>query len=147
MKCLLFAPSINASKKSDREPRSTTGVAGDANRIDISAGKTRKWDSRAKVALPDHRAGRGVERVNVIRFCDGNNHRSTGTPLDVERLRVNIAGNRAIKVEVARQASGSGRRKGGVDVHSVAGKIVVLLDHVDLRIDSRNHTPHDAGEK
>ena len=102
---------------------------------------------RAKVALPNHRAGRGVERVNVIGFGDGNNHRPTGTALDVERLRVNIAGNRAIKVEVARQASGSGRRKGRVDVQPVAGKIVVLLDHVDLRVDSRNHTPHDAGEK
>ena len=89
----------------------------------------------------------GVERVNVIGFCDGNNHRPTGTALDVERLRVNIAGNRAIKVEVTRQASGSGRRKGRVDVQPVAGKIVVLLDHIDLRVDSRNHTPHDADEK
>jgi len=104
-------------------------------------------NGRAKVALPDHRAGRGVERVNVIGFGDGNNHRPTGTALDIERLRVNVAGNRAIKVEIARQASGSDRRKGRVDVQPVAGKIIVLLDHIDLSVDSRNRTPHDAGEK
>ena len=50
-----------------------------------------------------HCAGHGIERVNVIGFCDGNNHRPIGAALDVERLRVNIAGNRAIKVEVTRQ--------------------------------------------
>ena len=39
-----------------------------------------------------------------------------GTILDVQGLGVNVAGNRAIKVEVARQTRGSDRRKGRVDV-------------------------------
>src|SRR4026208_1310212 len=120
--------------------------AGDAKWIDISTGKAGS-NRRAKVALPNHRAGRRIERVNIIGFGDGNNHGPTGTALDVERLRVNIAGNRAIKVEVARQTSGSGRRKGRIDVPPITGKIVVLLDHVHLRVESRNHTPDDASEK
>ncbi len=98
-------------------------------------------------SLPDHRAGRGIERVNVIGFCDGNDHRPTGTALDVQRLRVNVPGNRAIKVQIARQAGRSVRRKGRVDVKPVAGKIVVLLDHIDLRVCLQNRTPQAGNEK
>ena len=53
---------------------------------------------RAKVALPDHGAACGVKRVNIIRCGNSNNHRAVRTALDVKRLRMNVADDRAIKV-------------------------------------------------
>ena len=85
-------------------------------------------------ALPDHRARRGIKRINIIRFGDSNDHRPVRTALDVKRLRVNVARDRAIEVQVARQIGRVARRKCGIDVNAVAGRIVVLLRDVDLRI-------------
>src|SRR5882724_7500080 len=111
--------------------------ASDPNRIDVTARKTGS-NGRAYVALPNHCSGRGVERINVIRFGDGNNHRPTETALDVQRLPVNVPGNRAVEVKVTSQASSSRRRKSCVDVDAVAGKIVVLLSDVHLRVCRKN---------
>ena len=44
----------------------------------------------------------GIKRINIIRFGDGNDHRPVRAALDVKRLRVNVAHDRAIEVEVAR---------------------------------------------
>ena len=69
-----------------------------ANRINVAAWKTGR-DRRSDVgALPNHCAGRGVERINIIRCGNSNNHRPVRTALDVKRLRMNVADDRAIKV-------------------------------------------------
>ena len=52
---------------------------------------------RAKVALPDHGAACGVKRVNIIRCSNSNNHRPVRPALDVKRLRMDVAHDRAIK--------------------------------------------------
>ena len=65
--------------------------AGDAERADIAARKTGS-DWRTDIALPNHRARNGVERVDIIRFCHHNNPRPAArATFDVKRLRVNIA--------------------------------------------------------
>ena len=85
----------SGSEIDDRRPS-------DASRINIAARKTRS-DRRANIgALPDHRAGRGVERINIVRLGYANDHRPIRAALDVQGLSVDVAGNRAVKVQVAR---------------------------------------------
>src|SRR4029077_14812356 len=99
------------------------------------------WDGRANIgAAPDHQAGRGVERINSIRFGYGNGHRAIWTAFDVKGLSINVAYDRAIEAKVARQVRRGGRRKGRIDVNAVAGRIVVFLGDVDLRTRTRNET-------
>ena len=102
MKCFLGAPSINASKKSDRDARSTTGVPMMPTGLMFPHGRPEVTGGPMS-ALPNHRAGNGVERINIIRFGDGNDHRAVWAALDVKRLRVNVAEDRAVKVQVADQ--------------------------------------------
>ena len=45
----------------------------------------------------------GIERINIVRFRHRNDHRPIRAALDVKRLGVNVAGDRAVKVQVARQ--------------------------------------------
>ena len=44
-----------------------------------------------------------VERINIIRFGYRNDHWTAWAALDVKRLRVNVAYNRAVKVQIACQ--------------------------------------------
>src|ERR1700756_2447837 len=78
------------------------GRASDPNRIDVATEKLTNRYGRTEIALPNHGTSRGVERVNIVGFGDGNDHGAVETALDVKRLGVNVAGNRAVEVEVAR---------------------------------------------
>ena len=91
-------PAINASKKSDRDARSTTGVPDGANRIEYFRREDLRSRAAEFVALPDHAPGRRVERINIIRCGNSNDHRAVRPALDVKRLRMNVADDRAIKV-------------------------------------------------
>src|SRR4029450_10925497 len=48
-------------------------------------------------------------------------------------------GDRAVEVEIAGEVRGGRRRKGRIDVNTVAGRIVMLLRDVHLRTCSRHH--------
>ena len=87
----------------------------------------------------------GVERINVIGFGDRYDHRPIRAALDVKWLGVNIAGDRAVKVQVTRQVCCRGRRKRSVNVNAVPGRIVVFLCDVDLRV-SLDATQHGKAE-
>ncbi len=91
-------------------------------------------------------ARRGIKRINVVRFGHRNDHRSVRAALDVKRLSVNVAGDRAIEVEIACQVGRGRRRKRRIDVNAVAGRIVVLLGDVDLRARTRSDTAQANNE-
>src|SRR6266705_4542767 len=101
--------------------------AGDPNRIDVATEKLAKRYGGAEIALPNHRASGGVERINVVRFGHGNDHWPVRSALNIKRLGVNVAYNCAVKIQVSRQVSRRGRRKARIAVNAVAGRIVVLL--------------------
>ena len=87
-----------------------------------------------KVALPDHSACDRIERINVIRFGNRNDHRPIRAAFDVKWLGVNIAGDRPVKVQVTRQVCCRGRRERSVNVNAVPGRIIVFLGDVNLRV-------------
>src|SRR5437879_5564697 len=87
------------------------GRARDAGRINISARKPGS-NRRANVTLPNHGAGGGAERINVVRLSYRDHHWPVRSALDVKRLRINVADDRAVETKIARQISGSRRRKG-----------------------------------
>src|SRR5438046_7293196 len=93
--------------------------AGDPNRIDVAAEKLANRYGGAEIALPNHRASGGVERINVVRFCHDNDHWPVRSALNVKRLGVNVAYNCAVKIQVTRQVSRRGRRKARADVSAV----------------------------
>ena len=78
----------------------------------------------------------GVERINVVRFRDRNDHRPVRPALDVKWLGVNVAGDGAVEVQVARQVRCGGKRERSVNVNAVPGRIVVFLRDVNLRVAS-----------
>ena len=80
----------------------------------------------------------GVERINIIRCGNSNDHRPVRPALDVKRLRMNVAHDRAIKVQIADQIGRIARRKCGIDIKTVPGRIIVFLRDVDLRAGTRN---------
>src|SRR5438067_12548004 len=123
------------------------GRAGDPNRIDVATEKLTNRYGRAEVDLPDHRAGIGAQRINVVRFCYGNDHWTVRSALNVKRLGVNVAHNCAVKVQVTQEVSGGRGRKGRVDVNAVAGRIVVLLRDVDLRAYRKSRPTQACGDK
>jgi drug/metabolite transporter (DMT)-like permease len=57
---------------------------------------------------------------------------SSSDPVQIATLKGLVAGNRAVKVQVARQVGSRRRRKACIDVNAVAGRIVMLLGHVNL---------------
>src|SRR6266513_4232991 len=76
------------------------------------------------ISLPDNAAVHSVECIHIIRFGDRNDHGAAWTAFDVKRLRVNVAYDRAVKVQVSRKVSGSRLRKGRIDVKAVARTMV-----------------------
>jgi len=91
-------------------------------------------------------ARRGVERIDIIRFRTRDDHRTIGTALDVKRLGVHVAGNRAVKAQITRQVRGRRERKRRVDVTAVAGSVVVLLRDVNLNLAFGAAQPDDTEE-
>ena len=98
-------------------------------------------------ALPNHCARGGVERINVIRCGNSNDHRAVRPAFDVKRLCMNVAHDRAIKVQIADQIGRIARRKCGIDIKTVAGRIIVLLRDVDLRIGRQSGSAANSNEK
>ena len=66
--------------------------------------------------------------------------------LDVKGLGVNIAGDRAVEVQVSRQVRCRGRRERRVNVNAVPGRIVVFLCDVNLRARWRNDSAQRENE-
>src|SRR5438128_7029691 len=93
--------------------------AGDPNRIDVATEKLTNRYGGPEIALPNHRASGGVERIDVVRFGHGNDHWTVRSALDVKRLGVNVAYNCAVKIQVTRQVSGRRRSKARIDVKAV----------------------------
>ena len=111
------------------------GRAGDAHGIELSAYEILRRHRRANVALPDNAPIDRIKRVDIIRFGRRDNHRpATRTVLDVKRLRINVAGNCAVKVQVARQISGGGWREGRINVKPITRIMIVKLGDVHLCI-------------
>src|SRR5437016_13552167 len=105
------------------------------------------WYRSAHISLPDNAAVHSVECIHIIRFGHRNDHWAAWTALDVKRLRVNVAYDRAVKVQVARKVSGSRLRKGRIDVKAVARTMVVILGNVDLPVCRNNRAPQTCSYK
>src|SRR5437588_2826071 len=121
--------------------------AGDPNRIDVATEKLANRYGGTEIALPNHRASGGVERINVVRFCYGNHHWPIRSALDVKRLGINVAYDCAVKVQVTHEVSGGRGREGRIDVNAVPGRIVVLLRDVDLRAYRKSRPTQACGDK
>ena len=84
------------------------------------------------MALPQNAAVGCVQRINIIRFSDCDNHGlAAGSVFDVERLRVNVSGNGAEKIGIALECGGGGAGESRVDEKAVAIFVVVVLSYVD----------------
>ena len=108
--------------------------SGDAEWIDVAARET-GGDRRANRALPNHVARASIERIYAICFSGHDDHCSTpGAVLDVQRLCVDAAGNRAVEVQIPPQIGRGRSRKSRIDVKPVPRYVVVLLRNVHLRL-------------
>ena len=67
-----------------------------------------------------------------------NNHRAVRAALDVKRLRMNVADDGPIEVQIANQIGRVARRERGIDIKTIPRRIIVFLRDVDLRIGSQN---------
>jgi len=65
--------------------------------------------------------------------------------VDVKRLRVDVAGNRAIEVQVACDVRGRRQREARVNINAVSRRIVVFLRDVNLSV-SLDATQHGKPE-
>ena len=76
-----------------------------------------------------------------------NDQRPTaGTALDVKRLRTNVAGNCAVKVQIACQISGGALCESGIDIKTITRSVVMILN-VDLCLCWQNCTPQTCNNK
>ena len=106
MKCFVGEPLINASKKSLSGSEIDNRRASDTSGIKTSA--RGGWDGRTNIgARPDREPRRGIKRIHIVRFRHRNDHRPIWTALDVKRLSVNVAGDRAVEVEITCQVGRS----------------------------------------
>ena len=142
MRCFLVVPPsgvIIASKKSAREAKIDNRRANDAHRIKFGHAEIAADTGRPNIAFPDNAAIKGVERVHIIRFGHGNNHcPAAWAAFDVKRLRINVARNRAVKVQVARQIGGRARRECGINVKTVPRIVIMKLRNVHLCVCCEN---------
>ncbi len=87
---------------------------------------------RAHVTLPDNRSRDRIERVDIIGFRYRDDFGTAVRPaFDVERLGIDVAHNRAVKVHIPRQIRRRRRSKGRVNEQSIAREIVMMLSDVD----------------
>ena len=141
IKCLIVTPAIIASKNKDRDARSTTGVPVMPSGLMLPQGRP-EVTGAPTVAVPNHVARARVERIHVIRFSRDDDHRGTaGAVLDVQRLCVDAAQNRAVEVQIPPQIRGGRSRKSRIDVKPVARYMVVLLRDVHLRLRWNDNRP------
>src|SRR5205823_15019536 len=75
--------------------------AGDPNRIDVATETLANRYGGTEIALPNHRASGGVERINAVRFGHRDDHRPVLSAFDVKRLGVNVAYDCALTTQVA----------------------------------------------
>ena len=88
-----------------------------------------------------------MKRVDIIRSGNDNNHRAVRAALDVEWLRVNVARDRPIEVQVADQIGRIARRECGIDIKTIPRGIIVFLRDVELRVGSQNGSAANSNEK
>ena len=94
------------------------------------------------VALPNDAAIEGVERIHIIRFGYRNDRRPAAwTVVDVKRLRIDVADDRAVKVEVPRQMGRCAQRESGINVKTVPRIMIVKLRNVHLPVRRNNCAP------
>ena len=104
--------------------------SGDAQRVDVSAGQGRLLNVLAQLLLPNHRTARGIECVDLV-LLGGHQHQifATRSTVDIEGLRVGRPHRgrleRGVHVKLGRIRFG----ECGVDVHSVARRVLVVLQH------------------
>ena len=92
--------------------------------------------------MPNDIARARVEGIHVIRFSRDNDHRGTaGAVLDIQRLCVHTAQNRAVEVQIPPQIRGGRSRESRIDVKPVARQMVVLLCDVHLRLTWNDNRP------
>jgi hypothetical protein len=108
--------------------------AGDAHDIKFTAIEMLSRYRRAHILPPDNAAVHSVKCIHIIRFGDRNDHWAAWTALDVKRLRVNVAYDRAVKIHVAGQIRRSRLREGRIDIKAITRTMVVKLRNVHLRI-------------
>ena len=101
----------------------------------------------AYISLPDNGAIHSVERIHIVRFGGHNDHWAARTALDVKRLRVNVAYDRTVEIQVARQVGGSRLREGRIDIKAISRNVVVILANVDLRIRWYKCAQHTCSDK
>jgi hypothetical protein len=145
---MLLSDAVDQRIEEKRSRRQVDNWCADsANRTNISTRKTCS-DRRSDIgALPNHRARIGVERINIIRCRNNDDHRSVRTALDVKRLRMNVADDCAIKVQVTDQISRIARRECWIDIQTVPRRIIVLLGDVDLCIGRQGGSAANSNEK
>src|SRR5207253_3618595 len=116
--------------------------AGDAHGIKLRADEIVSRHCRTNVSLPDKAAVNRVERIYIVRFSRDNDHRpAAGTVLDIKRLRIDVADNRAVKVQVAREIGRGALCESRVNVKTVSRRVIVKLGHVHLRVYRENGAP------
>ncbi len=138
-----FAPSVEVTKGEIDD-----GRAGDAERIDVAAREARARHGRAHVALPDERSVGGFEGIDAVGFGDGNHHGpAIWTAFEIERLRVDVPGDGAVKIRVAVQVGGGGRSKVKIDVKAITGRVIVVLGDIDSRANRERAEPDVCEER
>ena len=121
--------------------------AGDAHGIKLRADEIVSRHCRTNVSLPDNAAVNRVERVDVVRFSRDNDYRPAArTVLDIKRLRIHVADDRAVKVQVPRQIGRSALCESRVNIKTVARRVIVKLGHVHLRVCGNNCSPETHKE-
>ena len=97
------------------------GRPGDTVRVYVAAVELGKRHRRAHVPLPDDAAVERVERIDVVGLRHGDDHRpAAGPSLDIERLGIDIADDRAVEIGVPLQTRRVGGREGGIHIKAVS---------------------------
>lgn len=109
------------------------GGAGDAERVDVAAKQVGRRYRYAHVILPDDLAAGGVERINIVRFGHSDDHGASARPtLNVERLGIDVAADRALEVHVALERGSGGEGERWINLKSVARIVVVMFGDIDV---------------
>src|SRR5262249_3863033 len=109
--------------------------ADDPRGTNLSAEEIVCWHRSTYISLPNDRAIDSVQCIHIIRFGHRNDRRSAARAVvKVKRLRVNVAYDRTVEVQVARQVRRSRLRESRIDIKAIKRTMVVILGNVDLRV-------------